>query len=204
VSGLRVISGSARGRRLHDVPGDATRPITDRAKESLFNILGGDIVEASFLDLFAGTGSVGIEALSRGASFARFIDAQRQAVETVRYNLQITALEQKAEVRRMDAFSHLASSADRAFNYVFIAPPQYKGLWKNALLRLDEHSGWLAEDAWVIAQIHPVEYETLSLTNLVEFDQRSYGSVLFVFYETIAVSESSQRPVNRQPIGSEG
>ena len=204
VSGLRVISGSARGRRLHDVPGDATRPITDRAKESLFNILGGDIIEASFLDLFAGTGSVGIEALSRGASFARFIDSQRQAIDTMRYNLQITALEQKAEVRRMDAFSHLASSADRAFNYVFIAPPQYKGLWKNALLSLDEHPSWLAEDAWVIAQIHPVEYESLGLANLVEFDQRSYGSVLFVFYETIAGSESSQRSVDRQLSGSEG
>jgi len=204
LSGLRVISGSARGRRLHDVPGDATRPITDRAKESLFNILGGDIIEASFLDLFAGTGSVGIEALSRGASFARFIDSQRQAIDTLRYNLQITALEQKAEVRRMDAFSHLASSADRAFNYVFIAPPQYKGLWKNALLSLDEHPSWLAEDAWVIAQIHPVEYESLGLANLVEFDQRSYGSVLFVFYETIAGSESSQRSVDRQLSGSEG
>ena len=204
MSGLRVISGSARGRRLHDVPGDVTRPITDRAKESLFNILGGDIIEASFLDLFAGTGSVGIEALSRGASFARFIDAQRQAVETVRYNLRITALEQKAEVLRMDAFRLLTRGADRTFNYVFIAPPQYKGLWKHALLDLDEHPGWLAEDAWVIAQVHPVEYESLSLANLVEFDQRNYGSVLFVFYETIAGSESSQRPVNRQPSGSEG
>ncbi len=162
------------------------------------------MIEASFLDLFAGTGSVGIEALSRGASFARFIDSQRQAIETMRYNLQITALEQKAEVRRMDAFSHLASSADRAFNYVFIAPPQYKGLWKNALLSLDEHPSWLAEDAWVIAQIHPVEYESLGLANLVEFDQRSYGSVLFVFYETIAGSESSQRSVDRQLSGSEG
>lgn len=178
-----MISGIARGRRLLDVPGDMTRPITDRAKESLFNILGADIEEASFLDLFAGTGSVGIEALSRGANFARFIDSQRQAVEIVRRNLQVTGLEQKAEVIRMDAFSHIERKADRAFTYVFIAPPQYKGLWKRALLSLDAHADWLAEDAWVIAQIHPVEYETLSLGHLVEFEQRHYGSVLFVFYE---------------------
>ena len=183
MSGLRVISGSARGRRLHDVPGDTTRPITDRAKESLFNILGGDIEEAAFLDLFAGTGSVGIEALSRGARFARFIDSARQAVETVRHNLQATGLEQKAEVIRMDAFSLLERPADRAFTYVFIAPPQYKGLWKRALLSVDAHLEWLAEDAWVIAQIHPVEYEALSLAHLAEFEQRHYGSVLFVFYE---------------------
>jgi 16S rRNA (guanine966-N2)-methyltransferase len=183
MSGLRVISGSARGRRLHDVPGDTTRPITDRAKESLFNILGGDIEGTAFLDLFAGTGSVGIEALSRGASFARFIDAARQATETVKYNLQVTGLEKKAEVLRMDAFSYLERTADRAFSYVFIAPPQYKGLWKRAVLALDAHPAWLAEDAWVIAQIHPVEYEALSLTQLVEFEQRHYGSVLFVFFE---------------------
>ena len=183
MSGLRVISGSARGRRLHDVPGDTTRPITDRAKESLFNIVGGDIEEAAFLDLFAGTGSVGIEALSRGASFARFIDAARQAVETVRYNLQITGLENKAEVLRMDAFSYLERPADRAFSYVFIAPPQYKGLWKRAMFDLDAHPEWLEEDAWVIAQIHPVEYEALSLSNLTELEQRHYGSVLFVFFE---------------------
>ena len=74
----RPAAGKARGRRLRDVPGDSTRPITDRAKESLFNILGNDIEEASLLDLFAGTGSVGIEALSRGASFVRFIDLQRK------------------------------------------------------------------------------------------------------------------------------
>jgi 16S rRNA (guanine966-N2)-methyltransferase len=183
MSGLRVISGKARGRRLHDVPGDTTRPITDRAKESLFNIIGGDIEETAFLDLFAGTGSVGIEALSRGASFARFIDSARQAVETVRYNLQSTELEQKAEVLRMDAFSYLERTADRAFTYVFIAPPQYKGLWKRALLSLDAHPDWLTEDAWVIAQIHPVEYEALDLAHLTEFEQRHYGSVLFVFFE---------------------
>ncbi len=183
MSGLRVISGVARGRRLQDVPGDTTRPITDRAKESLFNILGADIEEAAFLDLFAGTGSVGIEALSRGAGFARFIDSQRQAVETVRRNLQVTGLESQAEVIRMDAFTHLERPPGRAFTYVFVAPPQYKGLWKRALLSLDEHPGWLAEDAWVIAQIHPVEYEPVSLAHLAEFEQRHYGSVLFVFYE---------------------
>ena len=80
---LRVISGLARGRRLRSVPGDTTRPITDRVKESLFDILGADVVGSAFLDLFAGTGSVGIEALSRGADFARFIDLHRPAIQTI-------------------------------------------------------------------------------------------------------------------------
>jgi 16S rRNA (guanine966-N2)-methyltransferase len=183
MSGLRVIAGKARGHRLRSVPGGATRPITDRAKESLFNIIGGDIREAIFLDLFAGTGSVGIEALSRGATFARFIDLQRQAIETIRENLQSTDLAVCAEILRMDAFSLLERPADREFDYVFIAPPQYKGLWKLAVLSLDEHPDWLSEDAWVIAQIHPVEAEELKLKHLSLFDERQYGSVLFLFFE---------------------
>jgi 16S rRNA (guanine966-N2)-methyltransferase len=183
VNALRVIAGSARGRRLQDVPGELTRPITDRAKESLFDILGGDIEDATFLDLFAGTGSVGIEALSRGARFARFIDSQRLAIDTIRHNLQVTGLTQKAEAIRMDAFNYLERSADILYAYVFIAPPQYKGVWKRAILALDQYAGWLAEDAWVIAQIHPVEYESLNLEHLFEFEKRQYGSVLIVFYQ---------------------
>jgi 16S rRNA (guanine(966)-N(2))-methyltransferase RsmD len=183
--GLRVISGKARGRRLRSVPGDATRPITDRAKESLFNILGGDVEGAALLDLFAGTGSVGIEALSRGAAFVRFIDHQRQAIETMHANLQATGLSAHAEVLRMDAFTLLERPVDRAFEYVFVAPPQYKEMWQRALQLLDAHPDWLTDDAWVIVQIHPVEYVELALEHLSEFDQRTYGSVLFVFYEKI-------------------
>ena len=74
---LRVISGSARGRRLKSVPGETTRPITDRVKEALFNILGADVQGSEWLDLFAGTGAVGIEAISRGARFVRFVDRNR-------------------------------------------------------------------------------------------------------------------------------
>lgn len=180
---LRVISGKARGHRLKSVPGDATRPITDRAKESLFNILGGDVEGAALLDLFAGTGSVGIEALSRGAAFVRFLDLQRQAIQTIRSNLNATGLDGGADVLRQDAFTLLERPPDRAFEYVFIAPPQYKELWKRAILALDANPAWLAEDAWVIVQIHPVEDAELELKNLNEFDRRQYGSVLFIFYE---------------------
>lgn len=183
MSGLRIIAGKARGRRLHSVPGDTTRPITDRAKESLFNILGQDLVDASMLDLFAGTGSVGIEALSRGAAFVRFLDVARQAIETIRANLTLTDTEKGGEVLRLDAFAMLDRPADRTFDYVFIAPPQYKELWKRAIIKLDEHPDWLSEDAWAIVQIHPVEYEALELKHLNEFDRRQYGSTLFMFYE---------------------
>jgi 16S rRNA (guanine966-N2)-methyltransferase len=183
MSGLRVIAGKARGQRLHTVPGDSTRPITDRAKESLFNVISVDIVGSSFLDLFAGTGSVGIEALSRGARFTRFVDLQRRAIQTIHANLSSTGFTESAEVIRTDAFTLLQRPADRTFDYVFIAPPQYKGTWKRALLSLDSRVEWLEEDAWVIIQIHPIEYEAIKMRNLSEFDRRKYGSVLFTFYE---------------------
>lgn len=190
MSGLRVIAGKARGRKLRSVPGDATRPITDRTKESLFNILGGDVQGSTWLDLFAGTGSVGIESLSRGAAFVRFVDLQRQAIETVRANLENTGLESGSEILRMDAFTLLERSPDRQFDYVYIAPPQYKGLWKRTILLLDDQPSWLSQDAWVIAQIHPIEYETLDLKHLSEFDQRKYGSTLLVFYEHVPEASS--------------
>jgi len=185
MSTLRVISGSARGRRLKSVPGDTTRPITDRVKESLFNILGPDIQGAALLDLFAGTGAVGIEALSRGAKFVRFVDRNRLPIKIVQENLQITGFSDQAEVLHMDAFMILKGNIDRQFDYVFIAPPQYKDIWKQALLTLDQNIEWLVSDAWVIVQIHPIEADPVTLKNLVEFDQRRYGSTVLLFYRLV-------------------
>ena len=183
MTGLRVIGGAARGRRLRAVPGDSTRPITDRTKESLFNILGADIQGAAFLDLFAGTGAVGIEALSRGASFVRFLDTERLAVATIKSNLQTTGFSATAEVLKMDAFHYLTQTPDRGFDYIYIAPPQYKEMWVKALRLIDENPGWLAPGGWVIAQIHPVEFSHIEFKGFIEFDQRKYGSTLLIFYE---------------------
>ena len=183
MSGVRIIGGIARGRRLRSVPGSTTRPITDRVKEALFNIIGVDIETARVLDLFAGTGSVGIEALSRGAEFVLFIDLDKLAVETIKTNLETTGFTSRAQVMRTSAFSYLEKAPDRTFEYVYVAPPQYKGIWKQGLRMLDAQPGWLSEDAWVIVQIHPREYEQLLLNHLVEFDRRSYGSTLLVFFE---------------------
>ncbi len=180
---MRVISGSAKGITLKSVPGDTTRPITDRVKEALFNILGADVPASTWWDLFAGTGAVGIEALSRGAAFVRFTDKHRLPIQTIRHNLQRTRLADRAEVRRADAFAALKAPTDRAFDYVYIAPPQYAEMWSQALQLLDAHPDWLAADAWVVVQIHPVEYQPQRLQRLTEFDQRKYGSTLLVFYE---------------------
>jgi 16S rRNA (guanine(966)-N(2))-methyltransferase RsmD len=179
----RIISGTARGMRLRMVPGDMTRPITDRVKESLFNIIGPDIFGASFLDLFGGTGSVGIEALSRGAAFCRFIDINREALQTIRANLEYTRLHERAQVLQSDALQYLKRNPDRSFDYLYIAPPQYKGLWERVLIILDQNLNWLTADAWVIVQIDPLEEKPVELTGLVEFDRRKYGSTLLLFFE---------------------
>ncbi|MEW6717160.1 MAG: 16S rRNA (guanine(966)-N(2))-methyltransferase RsmD [Chloroflexota bacterium] len=182
MTGIRVISGVAKGKKLLSVPGNATRPITDRVKESLFNIIGNDIVGATMLDLFAGTGSVGIEALSRGAAFVRFNDRNQKAVETIRANLAATRLNERAEILSKNAFTLLKAPVDKRFDYVYIAPPQYQGLWEQALLSLDEYPDWLTADAWVIVQIHPNEYKPLVFKEIEEMDVRRYGSTLLVFY----------------------
>ena len=161
----------------------------DRVKESLFNILNPDIPGATVLDLFAGTGSVGIEALSRGARYVRFIDRNRAAIKVINENLEITNLSKRAEVLNLDAFTLLAKSPNFAFDYVYIAPPQYKEIWSQALLKVDAAPDWLVEDGWVIVQIDPVEYKEISLDNLEEFDQRRYGSTLLVFYERKPVTD---------------
>ncbi len=181
--GLRIIRGKAKGIRLRSVPGDSTRPITDRVKEALFNILGADVLDSAWLDLFAGTGSVGLEALSNGASFVRMIDLNRTAIRTLHANLKAARLGAGAEIRQADAFALLSQPADRRFDYVYIAPPQYRGMWEKALALLDAHPDWLSEDAWVIVQIHPKEYREVVLQHLNLFDRRQYGSTLLVFYE---------------------
>jgi len=181
---LRVIAGKAKGRKLKSVPGDTTRPITDRVKEALFNIIAGDILDSNWWDVFAGTGAVGIEALSRGASFVRFSDSNRAPIETIKSNVEHCGFNSQAEIRRGDAFTFLASPPDRRFEYIYIAPPQYKEMWATALELVDENIDWLTDDGWVIAQIDPKEYKSLVFENLEEFEQRRYGSTLLVFYES--------------------
>lgn len=182
---IRVIAGSAKGRQLKLVPGDSTRPIMDRVKESLFNIIGRDILDATFCDLYAGTGSVGIEALSRGAKQATFIDLEPRAIDTIRANLKLTKLEEKAIVRRADALALLAQPQAVPFDIIYIAPPQYKDLWVRTLELLAEAQGWFHRDSSIIVQIDPVEWKDITLTRFTLDDQRQYGSTLLLFYAVI-------------------
>jgi 16S rRNA (guanine(966)-N(2))-methyltransferase RsmD len=183
MAGIRVISGTAKGRKLKMVPGDTTRPVMDRVKQALFNIIGAGIQGASFLDLFGGTGSVGIEALSRGAAQATFVETNRQALKTIQENLQLTALDANARVLRRDALGYLKGEPERSYDFIYIAPPQYQELWSKTLALVDRQPGWLNPDGWAIVQIDPLEYAGQPLQNLTLVDERRYGNTGLYFYE---------------------
>jgi 16S rRNA (guanine966-N2)-methyltransferase len=180
---LRVIAGSAKGRRLRMVRGNVTRPIRDQVKEALFNILGTAIQDSDFLDLFAGTGSVGIEALSRGAAQATFVEKHPAALKAIHENLELTEFADRARVVQLDVFEWIKRQSGKSFDFVYVAPPQYSKLWSKTLRKLDHTAELMNLDAWVIAQINPKEYRSLELETLVEFDRRSYGRTQLVFYE---------------------
>jgi 16S rRNA (guanine(966)-N(2))-methyltransferase RsmD len=188
---MRVISGRAKGRRLKRVPGDSTRPIMDRAKESLFNILGTSVAGQTWLDLFAGTGQVGIEALSRGAAAAVFVDSVRTAIQTIRDNLATTGLADGATVIQTDAFAYLRERMRQPVDVIYIAPPQYQKLWREALLIIDnDPARYLTEEGLAIVQIDPKEVEPLALTGLVLTDERRYGNTWLGFYERLPEATS--------------
>jgi len=179
---IRVIAGTAKGRKLKLVPGDSTRPIMDKVKEALFNIIGRNIYGAVFLDLFAGTGSVGIEALSRGAAKAVFVDLERKAIETIQDNLTATKFSEKAIVKRANALTLVSQAPSEHYDFVYIAPPQYKNLWLDVMEALDANIAWISDDTQFIVQIDPTEESTVEFKHLKATDQRRYGNTLLWFF----------------------
>lgn len=177
-----MISGTAKGTRLRTVPGDSTRPITDQVKESLFNILGASIEGQVVLDLFGGTGAVGIEALSRGADFVTFLDNNYQAVKIIKENLNITQFTEYSEVFKRDAFDFLQSSPEKTYDLVYVAPPQYRKMWQQAMHLLDSDSTWITKHGKIIVQINPLEWEEISYKNFKIFNKRKYGDTMLIFF----------------------
>lgn len=188
---MRVVTGEAKGRKLKAPKTLGTRPIIDRVKTALFDILSAEVEDARFLDLFGGTGSVGIEALSRGAAHATFIEMNYKVLKVLRENLNITKLADRAETLQGDAFkflqSHqtqLPSNQARCYDIIYVAPPQYQEMAAHALAQLDG-SSLLAEGGLVIVQIHPKERAgviAVACKHLTLCDERRYGSTLLMFY----------------------
>jgi 16S rRNA (guanine(966)-N(2))-methyltransferase RsmD len=182
---------------LLPVPGDGTRPIADRVKTALFDMLRPRLSGMAVLDLFAGTGGVGIEALSQGATHCTFIDSGGKAIVTIMKNLAHTGFSSRARVERTDAFKFLKKT-ESAFDLIYVAPPQYRDLWAVALRLIDgrpelvrrsrEGSSEDHDAGLLIAQIDPREHRVLDLGSLRETRQRRYGNTLLVFFEPASIS----------------
>lgn len=149
---MRVISGKARRIQLNTVEGMETRPTTDRIKETLFNMISHGLCDCTFLDLFAGSGAIGIEALSRGAKEAVFIEKNPNAMACIKENLKRTKLEAQAEVISADVFAALHRLEGRKkFDYIFMDPP-YDQLLEKKVLEFLKSSDLLNEDALIIIE----------------------------------------------------
>lgn len=134
---MRVITGTARGRKLKELPGYDTRPTTDKVKESIFNIVQFDVEGRRVLDLFAGTGQLGIEALSRGAEKCVFVDSSRDAVKVIRENVAHTGFEEQSRVQQGDGVAFLTSCREK-FALCFLDPPYQSDLLEKALEKIAE------------------------------------------------------------------
>ena len=150
---MRVIAGKARRLPLIAPPGEDTRPTTDRIKETLFNILQDDLYACRFLDLFAGTGGIGIEALSRGAEEAVFVENDRAAIRCIRTNLEKTKLAGQAVVKQIDvAMAVAALGRERKHFDIIFADPPYRNGWEEKLLRLLADSPVADEETLIILE----------------------------------------------------
>jgi 16S rRNA (guanine966-N2)-methyltransferase len=173
---MRVVGGRLRGRALAAPKGDAIRPTSDRTRESLFNILahahGNPVTGARVLDLFAGTGALGIEALSRGAGFALFVDEGAAARALIRQNIEALGLAAAARVFRRDATKLGPAHPVAPFGLVFLDPPYRKGLAERALASL-RAGGWLLPDALIVVE-EAADAGFAAPEGFVELDRRAY------------------------------
>ena len=181
---MRVISGSARGRKLSAPDGLDTRPTTDRVKESIFNIISFYLPDANVLDLFAGSGAMGIEALSRASHHAVFVEQNNNALRIIKKNLSDTRLDDRADVFCTDAFSYL-QRANTTFDIIFLDPPYNKGLLTAALGDIHKYS-LLSDNGIIVAESeHGGELPECDFFDLIK--RAKYGkTVVSVFRKASA------------------
>lgn len=183
---MRIITGLAKGIRLKAPKGMDTRPTADRVKESMFNILGDIVDDAKVLDLFGGTGNLGLEALSRGASKAVFIDQNQNSITAIKENINLTKMNQKAVVYKMDSLLSLSRLAREQYKFdlVFCDPPYNKGLVEKSLMKLVENN--VLEDEAIIVVEHS-KHESIpdDFSNYEVRRSEKYGETIvsFILYK---------------------
>ena len=176
----QIIAGTLRGKRLQTLEGLHTRPTTSRVKESMFNIIQFERC-VNVLDLFAGTGQLGIETLSRGAKHAVFCDNAKESLDIVRKNLKKTGFEKEAKVLLCDYKRFLKYEADREYDVIFVDPPYNVGLSDRALKQIGQHPV-LAKEGVVVLECAREETKPEEEGNLILRRRYDYGSVSVLIY----------------------
>jgi 16S rRNA (guanine966-N2)-methyltransferase len=178
---MRIIAGERRGKILRSVRGMETRPTADRVRESVFNILAYQVSGAAVLDLFAGTGAMGIEALSRGAEYAVFVDDSKDALSVISKNLTDCRFQDKARIIRWNIAKNLTCLAEfeQRFDLVFMDPPYNRNFILPALNHLLKSNG-LKDNALIVIE-HGIEPIPDTVSDFFLYDQRKYGKTFVSF-----------------------
>lgn len=179
---MRIISGKARGTKLYTLDGTATRPTLDRVKESLFNIIQNDIEDSTVLDLFSGSGAIGLEFLSRGAKRAVLCDSSKDAIKIIKQNVQKTHFEEKVEVYNMEFTKLVERLQNQKFDIIYIDPPYATDFIKISLEKIIEY-GLVNENTKIIVE---TDDETRILNQIEKMDveitdKRKYGRATIIF-----------------------
>lgn len=179
---MRIISGKARGTKLYTLDGTATRPTLDRVKESLFNIIQNDIEDSTVLDLFSGSGAIGLEFLSRGAKRAVLCDSSKDAIKIIKQNVQKTHFEEKVEVYNMEFTKLVERLQNQKFDIIYIDPPYATDFIKISLEKIIEYE-LVNENTQIIVE---TDDETRILNQIEKMDveitdKRKYGRATIIF-----------------------
>jgi len=181
---LRVISGKVRGLKLDTPKNEDVRPTTDRVKESLFNIINPYIIDSNVLDLFAGTGSLGIECLSRGALSATFVDVSKDSINIVKSNVKKSRFENESTILNIDFKSAIdrLKVQNKKFDIIFMDPPYYKNMFMDALSNID-NSNLLSEDGIIVVEHDTKDKFIDKIGRLEKTREKKYGNTTLTFYK---------------------
>lgn len=184
---MRIITGKARGVRLNTLEGDATRPTAERVKEAVFSKLQFDIEGRSVLDLFAGSGQMALEALSRGADRAVLIDKSKSAIRVIEKNAEKTKLADLCEIKNSEALDYIRRNAGKSFDIIFLDPPYASGMYRPVLKALSEY-GMLKPTSIIVCESDSEELikgdtELEHIYNVTK--TAKYGKAVVTFFETV-------------------
>jgi len=179
---MRIISGKSRGTKLYTLEGMNTRPTLDRVKESIFNIIQSEIAGATVLDLFSGSGAIGLEMLSRGAEKAILCDNSKEAIEVINKNIQKTHMEEKAEIYNTDFKTCIEKVKNEKFDIIYLDPP-YNTNYIEQSLRMIIEEDIIKSDSLIILETDEKEriLKEIESINIEIIDERKYGRAAVVF-----------------------